>query len=167
MVAYFLLTAMAAINLWGSLQFGMSADDVRTVTPNKAVEFSPYCQARVEPVLADGHLVAVKLVSQSSGISPEDQKQTFQIVPCETDFRRHLARQFGKAVDASFMADEPMKITSRSRIYVRNCVVAQLHLSHLPDRPSEILFRVPRDGEFSVKSGTDETKPLACHSSEG
>lgn len=158
---------MAAINLWGSLQFGMSADDVLKVTPDKAVEFSPYCQARVEPVLADGHLVAVKLVSQSSGISPEDQKQTFQIVPCETDFRRHLARQFGKAIDSSFMADEPMKIASRSKIYVRNCVVAQLYLSHLPDRPSEILFRVPRDGEFSLKGGTDETKPLDCHPSEG
>ena len=130
--------------------------------PDEVVEFSPYCQARVEPVLADGQLIAVKLVSQSTGTSPEDQRQKFQIVPCETDFRRHLGRQFGKAIDTSFMADEPTKVLSRSRIYVRNCVVAQLYLSHVPERPSEILFRVPRDGELSVKSGPDKSKPLDC-----
>lgn len=157
-----LVALASSISLWGNLQFGMSADDLQRNASSEVVEFSSYCQARVEPVVAAGRLVAVRLVSQSARTSPEDDKQPFQIGPCETDFRRHLARQFGKAADTSFMADEPMKILSRSRIYVRNCVVAQLYLSHVSVRPSEILFRMPKAGEFSSRNGAGETEPLQC-----
>ena len=30
-----------------------------------------------------------------------------------------------------------------------------------------IFFRVPHDGEFSLKSGPDENKPLDCQQSKG
>lgn len=159
-----LVIALAStITLWGDLKAGMTADEVRLASKSDAIVLSPYCSAQVRPTLIDGRLVAVELVAQSTQTSPEDKAQRFMIVPCETDFRRHLARQFGKAIDTSFMADEPTKIISRSRTYVRNCVVAQLYLSHVPERPSQIMFRVARDGEFSLKSGPDNNKPMDCH----
>ena len=103
-------------------------------------------------------------VRKICGMDPKPNAESMRIA-VGILHRRHLARQFGKAIGTSFVADEPMKMISRSRTYVRHCVVAQVYLSHVPERPSEVMFRVTKEGEFSLRTGSG-SRPTDCRPPE-
>lgn len=155
------------VTLWGDFKVGMSADEVRVASKSDTIVFSSYCSASVRPTLIDGKLVAVELVAQTTRTSPEDKAQKFMIVPCETDFRRYLARRFGKAVDTNFITPpDSKKIIARNRTYVRDCVVAHLRLSHLSSKPTTLRFSLAKVGEYQRKDASSgEFVPLICSQS--
>jgi hypothetical protein len=157
----------STVTLWGDFKAGMKADEVRSASKSDPIVLSPYCSASVRPTLVHGKLVAVELVAQSTQTSPEEKAQKMIIVPCETDFRRYLAGRFGKAVDTNFITPpDSMKMIARNRTYVRDCVVAHLHLSHLPSEPTTLRFSLAKDGEYQRKdAASGELAPLICSQS--
>ena len=161
------LAFASTVTLWGDFKAGMTADEVRLASGSDTITLSPYCSARVQQTLIDGKLVAVELVALSTQTSPEDKAQKFMIVPCETDFRRYLAGRFGKPVDTNFITPpDNMKMVARNRTYVRDCVVAHLHLSNLLSDPTTLRFSLAKDGEYQRKDATSgEFVPLICSQS--
>ena len=163
----FALALASTVTLWGDFKAGMSADEVRFASKSDPIVLSPYCSASVRPTLIDGQLVAVVLVAQSAQTSPEDKAQKFMIVPCETDFRRYLSGRFGKPIDTNFITPpDNMKMIARNRTYVRDCVVAHLHLSHLPSEPTTLRLSLAKDGEYQRKdAASGKLAPLICSQS--